>query len=265
MGVLDEIVKDKRAEVARRRGQVPRSDLEARGRHRGPPKEFGAALIPRGGARVRLVAEVKKASPSKGVLAASLDPVGLARAYAQHGAAALSVLTDRKYFHGSPEDLERVRAAVDLPLLLKDFVLEEYQLWEARALGADAALLIVAALGRPQLADLLQAAKGIGLGALVEVHTAKELDLALTLDAGILGVNNRDLQTLETRLETSLTLIPLVPPGPVVVSESGLFTGADVERVVAAGAHAVLVGEALVTAPDVGAKVRELALLEGRA
>ena len=262
MGVLDQIVRDKRAEVVRRRQEVPRSELEARAKQLPPARDLRAALQPRPPARVRLIAEIKKASPSRGEFSASFDPVALARTYAAHGAAALSVLTDEKYFHGHPDHLERVRAAVDLPLLRKDFVLEEYQLWESRALGADAALLIVAALEPLGLRDLLQAAKGIGLGALVEVHTARELDQALTLDLSVLGINNRDLQTLETRLETSLELLPRVPPGPAVVSESGLNTREDVERVVAAGAHAVLVGEALVTAADIPAKVRELALLE---
>jgi indole-3-glycerol phosphate synthase len=266
MGLLDQILRDKRAEVVRRKREISRSELEGRGRHLPPPRDFRGALQPRPPARVRLIAEVKKASPSRGVLSESFDPAALARTYAAAGASALSVLTDRTYFHGAPEHLEQVRAAADLPLLRKDFVLDEYQLWESRALGADAVLLIVAALERPHLRDLLQTAKGIGLGALVEVHTARELDQALAVDSSIIGINNRDLQTLETRVETSLELLPRVPPGPAVVSESGLFTRSDVERVVAAGAHAVLVGEALVTAAAVAAKVRELALLdeEGR-
>jgi indole-3-glycerol phosphate synthase len=159
--------------------------------------------------------------------------------------------------------LGEVRAVVDLPLLRKDFILAEYQLWESRAFGADAVLLIVAALDPSQLGDLLHAAKGIGLGALVEVHTRQELDLALSVGASVVGINNRSLQTFEATIETSLELLPLIPPGPLRVSESGFANRADVERVVAAGAHAVLVGEALVTASDVGAKVRELALLEG--
>jgi len=264
MGVLDEIIRDKRGEIVRRKREIPRSELEARSKHGPHPRDLRAALHPEPPARVRLVAEIKKGSPSRGVFADAFDPVGLARAYAAHGASALSVLTDEKYFHGRPEHLEAVRAAVDLPILRKDFVLDEYQLWEARALGADALLLIVAALEPPHLRDLLQAAKGTGLGALVEVHTGPELDAALALDPSMIGINNRDLQTLDTRLETSLALLPRIPPGPAVVSESGFFTRADVERVVAAGAHAVLVGEALVTAADVPAKVRELALLEDR-
>lgn len=270
MGVLDTIIRDKRDEVVRRKREISRSELEARGKNLRPARDFRAALQPEplpglrpGARRVRLIAEIKKGSPSRGVFAEAFDPVALAKTYSAHGAAALSVLTDEKYFHGRPEHLEAVRAAVDLPLLRKDFILDDYQLWEARALGADAVLLIVAALEPPHLRDLLRAAKEIGLGALVEVHAARELEVALSLDATVVGINNRDLQTLETRLETSLELIPRIPPGPVVVSESGLFARADVERVVAAGAHAVLVGEALVTAPDVAAKVRELALLEG--
>ena len=265
MGLLGEIVRDKKNEVIRRKREVPRSELEIRAKQAFATRDFRAALAPRPPVRVRLIAEIKKGSPSRGLFADSFDPAALARTYVANGAAALSVLTDEKYFHGCLEHLEAVRVVVDLPLLRKDFILDEYQLWEARALGADAVLLIVGALEPPHLRDLAQAAKGIGLGALVEVHTVPELDTALALDPSVIGVNNRDLQTLETRLETSLELIPRIPPGPVVVSESGLFTRDDVERVVAAGAHAVLVGEALVTAADVAAKVRELALVDQEA
>jgi indole-3-glycerol phosphate synthase len=188
--------------------------------------------------------------------------VGLATTYARHGAAGISVLTDEKYFQGSLDLLVAVRAAVSVPLLRKDFTLDEYQLWEARSAGADAVLLIVSILDSSRLCDLQAAAKGLGLAALVEVHTAGELDVALRADAAIIGINNRDLRTFETRIETTLALLPMIPPGPIVVSESGFTGGAEVRRVVAAGAHAVLVGEALVRAADVGAKVRELALLE---
>jgi indole-3-glycerol phosphate synthase len=194
------------------------------------------------------------------MLNADLDPVSQACTYASAGAAAVSVLTDEKYFRGSLDDLVAVRAAVARPLLRKEFIVDEYQLWESRAAGADAVLLIVAALDQEALSDLAQAAKGIGLATLVEVHTAEELDLALALGARVIGVNNRDLQTLKTSLAPSLTLLPLIPPGPLAVSESGITTGADVERVVAAGACAILVGEGLVRATDVRAKVRELLL-----
>ncbi len=259
MSVLAAIVRDKRAELERCRIAVPQAALEARCRTLGPARDFEAALRPAAGA-VRLIAEVKQASPSRGMLAPSLDPVGLARAYAHHGADAISVLTDEKYFRGSLEHLAAIRAAVEVPLLRKDFTLDEYQLWEGRAAGADAALLIVAVLEPAQLGDLLAAAKGIGLAALVECHTAGEIETALAAGARLLGINNRDLTTFETRVATTLELLPRIPPGPVVVSESGFFTGEQVRAVVAAGAHAVLVGEGLVTAGDIGAKIRELRL-----
>ena len=263
MGVLDEIVRQKGAELMERKAALPLSEIQARCRSLAGSRDFEAALRPRPGRRVALIAELKKASPSRGVLTDAFDPVILAGTYASNGAAALSVLTDEKFFQGRLETLAAVRSAVDLPLLRKDFILEEYQLWESRAFGADAVLLIVLVLEPSRLRDLLHAAKGLGLGALVEVHTRAELDVALSVGGPVVGINNRDLRTFETRLETSLALLPLIPPGRVVVSESGFFVRAEVERVVAAGAHAVLVGEALVRAPDVAAKVRELALLEG--
>jgi len=261
MGVLDEIVANKREELQRLRGDTPQAQLESACRGLAPALPFEAALRPTGPARVRLIAEVKKASPSRGTLNATLDPVAQARLYAGAGAAAISVLTDEKYFRGALEDLIAVRAAVDVPLLRKEFILEEYQLWESRAAGADAVLLIVAALDGGELRDLHDAAKGIGLASLVEVHTAAELERAVALGAAVIGVNNRNLQTLETSLEPSLALLPRIPRAHTAVSESGIFTRTDVESVVRAGARAVLVGEGLVRAPDVPAKVRELALL----
>src|SRR5213594_3983229 len=255
MSILAEIVGHKRQEVAARKMATPRAALEARCATLPPPRDFERALAPAPG-RARLVAEVKKASPSRGVLRADLDPVALASTYARHGVDAISVLTDAKYFRGSLDDLCAVRAAVDVPLLRKDFTLDEYQLWEARAAGADAVLLIVAILEPERLRDLAAAAKGLGLAALVECHIAAEVDLALATGARVLGINNRDLATFET----TLALLPQIPPGPIVVSESGFFTGADVRRVIEAGAHAVLVGEGLVKAADVGAKIRELRL-----
>jgi len=263
MEVLDDILRAKREELVQREAALPRPRLESRCRALPAARDFEAALRPTPPRRVGLIAELKKTSPSRGVLAPAFDPLALARAYATQGASALSVLTDARFFQGRIELLGEVRATVDLPLLRKDFILTEYQLWESRAFGADAVLLIVAALAPPLLRDLLQAAKGIGLGTLVEVHDRPELDLALSVGAPVIGINNRNLRTFETTIETSLRLLPLVPPGPVRVSESGFFTRHDVERVVAAGADAVLVGEALVTAADVDAKVRELSLLAG--
>jgi len=250
-------VRDKRAELARRKAETPRAALERRCAGLTAPRDFEAALRPIRGA-VRLIAEVKKASPSRGVLAPDLDPQALARTYAAGGAHAISVLTDEKYFQGSLDLLGRIRGAVEVPLLRKDFTIDEYQLWEARAAGADAVLLIIAILEPPHLRDLVAAAKGLGLAALVECHTAAEVDAALAADARIIGINNRDLRTFETRIETTLELLPRVPPGPIVVSESGFVDGAQVRRVVAAGAHAILVGEGLVTAGDVRARIREL-------
>ena len=254
MSILDAIVRDKRDEVARRKTATPRSSLERACAPLAPPRDFAGALRPLPG-DVALIAEVKKASPSRGTLAPAgpWDPIALARIYADNGAAAISVLTDEKYFQGRLEHLTDIRGAVRVPLLRKDFTIDEYQLW-------DAILLIVAILGPALLRDFLAAAKGLGLGALVEAHTAAEVDVALGAGATIVGINNRDLRTFETRLETTLALLPAIPPGVTVVSESGFASADDVRRVVAAGAHAVLVGEGLVRAADTAGKVRELAL-----
>jgi indole-3-glycerol phosphate synthase len=261
MNILDTIVRDKRDEVARRRVETPRLELERACGSLSPTRDFEAALRPAPGG-VALIAEVKKASPSRGVLAPDRpwDPVGLARTYAGNGAAAISVLTDEKYFQGHLGLLAEIRAAVPVPLLRKDFTIDEYQLWESRAAGADAILLIVSILEPALLRDLLAAAKGLALGVLVETHTAAELDTALSDGARVVGINNRDLKTFETRIETTIGLLPTIPPGVTVVSESGFAAAADVRRVVSAGAHAVLIGEGLVKATDIGAKVRELAL-----
>jgi indole-3-glycerol phosphate synthase len=261
--ILERIVADKRDEVAARKRATPRGELERRCERLEPPRDFEAALRP-AGAPVALIAEVKKASPSRGVLAADLDPVGLAETYGRHGVHAISVLTDEKYFKGHLDLLSAIRARVTVPLLRKDFTIDEWQLWESRAAGADAVLLIVSILDGPLLGDLLAAAKGLGLAALVECHTAAEVDRALSVGGRLLGINNRDLATFETRIETTLDLLPLIPPGPLVISESGFFTGEQVRRVVDAGARAVLVGEGLVRADDVAAKVRELKLESSR-
>ena len=257
--ILERIVADKRVEVATRKATAPRSDLERRCAALPPPRDFEAALRP-AGRPVALIAEVKKASPSRGVLKGDLDPVALATTYARHGADAISVLTDERYFQGHLELLAAIRAQVSVPLLRKDFTIDEWQLWESRAAGADAVLLIVSILAGALLADLLAAAKGLGLAALVECHTAAEVDRALAAGCRLLGINNRDLATFETRIETTLALLPQIPPGPIVISESGFFTGEQVRRVVQAGAGAVLVGEGLVKADDVAGKIRELRL-----
>ena len=253
--ILDRIVAAKRQEVAEHQARTPLSALERRIAELPPPHNFAGALV---GDRVRVIAEVKKASPSRGVLRADLDPAGLARAYVDAGAAALSVLTDR-HFQGTLEDLAAVRqAAPGVPVLRKDFVVDPYQLYEARAHGADAALLIVACLSPQELRALLREAMGLWVQCLVEVHTEGELRAALEVGAEVVGINNRDLRTFHTDLAVTERLAPLVPPGRLVVSESGIATREDVERVRRCGVHAVLVGEALVTAPDPGARLRAL-------
>ncbi|HEV8308752.1 MAG TPA: indole-3-glycerol phosphate synthase TrpC [Methylomirabilota bacterium] len=256
-GILAKIVAAKRVAVAARQAGAPRPVLEARAASLAPARDVAAALTPRPPGRVRLLAELKRASPVAGLLARDFDPVPLAPAYVAAGAAALSVLTD-PHFQGSLADLDAVRALVDCPLLEKDFVVDDYQLWEARAHGADAVLLIVAILEPARLVDLYQTAKGLGLSILVEVHDEAELDAAAELGAGLIGINNRDLETFRTDLATTERLAPRAPAGVRLVSESGIATPADVARVAAAGAHAILVGEALSRSGDPAAKVREL-------
>ena len=257
MGLLDEIVVSTRAAVTERRGAVRPSTLEARAATLPPARDLAAALTPLQPGTVRLLAELKRKSPVAGVLARGFDPVARAPEYVAAGAAALSVLT-AAHFEGSLADLDTVRPRVGCPLLRKDFVVDEYQLQEARAHGADAVLLIVAILEPPRLAHLDQVARGLGLSVLVEVHDEGELDAAARLGARLIGINNRDLKTFRTDLATTERLAPRAPAGTTVVSESGIASRADVERVAAAGAHAVLVGEALSRSGDPAAKVREL-------
>jgi indole-3-glycerol phosphate synthase len=260
--ILDEILRWKRIEIAQARDAQPLAALQARATAASPPRDLAAALRPAPsaghGPSVRLIAEIKRASPSRGLLRPDLDPAALAALYQANGAAAISVLTDRSFFRGSLADLQQVRTQTTLPVLRKDFVLDPYQVYEARAAGADAILLIVAALDDRQLADLHALARGLGMDALVEVHSEAELGRALSVGPAIVGVNNRDLRTFEVDLETTARLRPLVPPDVVFVAESGVQTRADVARLAALGAHAMLVGEALVVAADVGRTVREL-------
>ena len=256
-GIVGEIVARKHEAVLARRAAVPRSVLEARAARLPAPRDLAVALTAHRPGRLGLLAELKRASPVAGVLARGFDPIARAPEYVAAGASALSVLTD-PHFQGSLDDLARVRAAVDCPVLEKDFVIDEYQAWEARAAGADAILLIVAILDGALLRDLFHAAKGLGLSVLVEVHDAAELARAADLEAGLVGINNRDLTTFRTDLATTERLAPRAPAGACLVSESGIATRADMERVAAAGAHAALVGEALSRSGDPAAKVREL-------
>ena len=209
-------------------------------------------------ARPAVIAEIKKASPSKGLLRADFRPADIAASYAAHGAACLSVLTDRDYFQGSPDYLREARAACALPVLRKDFLVDPYQVFEAAAMGADCVLLIAAALDDAGLAELEDCAMRLGLDVLVEVHDGAELERALRLRTPLLGINNRDLRSFETRLDITLDLLPRIPPGHLVVTESGISTAADVARMRRNGVHAFLVGEAFMRRDDPGAALEQL-------
>ncbi len=258
MSFLEEILARKAKEVEARRATVSADVLRERARRRPPPLGLWEALSPAGGP-VRIVAEVKRASPSAGAIDAALDAPAQAARYEAAGATAVSVLTDGPGFGGSLEDLAAVRERVRRPLLRKDFVVDAYQLLEARAAGADAALLIVAALPGDRLRRLLDACGPLGLAALVEVHDERELEGALAAGARLVGVNNRDLRTFQVDLAVSERLLPMLPGGVKGVAESGVRTAADVQRLRGRGASNFLVGEALVRASDPGALIRELA------
>ncbi|MDB4951025.1 MAG: Indole-3-glycerol-phosphate synthase [Gemmatimonadetes bacterium] len=253
-GVLDRIVAVKHAEV---RGILPyRAELIAAAKDAPPARPFAAAL--RSPHEVRLLAEVKRRSPSAGEIRPGADPAEVARAYQSAGAAALSVLTDREFFGGGLNALRDVRAAVGLPLIRKDFVVDPVQVWEARGAGADAVLLIVRILGDGLLADLLGLAWELGMDALVEAHTPEELDRALAAGSTLVGVNNRDLDTFTTDLELCVHLAPRVPSSVTYVGESGIRSAEDVDRLGAAGIDAILVGESLMRQPDVRAAAAAL-------
>jgi indole-3-glycerol phosphate synthase len=248
LGILGEIVARTRQKLRERQAALPLEQLLAM-TTAGDRRAFGHAVSR---AQVNVIAEFKRRSPSRGAIRQDVEPDDVAVAYEAAGAAALSVLTDEDFFGGSAEDLRRARGATLLPVLRKDFIVDPYQVWEAAALGADAVLLIVAALTDPELGVLLETTAGAGLEALVEVHDREELARALAVGARIVGVNNRDLRTMEVRLETALELAPAIPDDVVAVAESGIRTGADVKRLRAAGYDAFLVGEQLMRAGDPG-------------
>lgn len=255
MGILERIVETKRAEVARLLPE--RSVLQAAAEAAAPARPFAAALDREG--EVAVIAEIKRRSPSAGWIREEVGVAEAAAAYERGGAAALSVLTDAEYFGGSLDYLRLARSAVSLPVLRKDFIIDPVQVWEARAAGADAILLIVRILDDVLLADLAALAHELGMGVLVEVHTAAELDRAMAAGAGIVGINSRDLDTFHTDLNVALSLAATVPADRIVVAESGIRTAADVDRVGASGAHAILVGESLMRRPDLAAAVATLA------
>jgi indole-3-glycerol phosphate synthase len=257
--ILEKILAVKREEVAAAKRSKPLAMVRAEAERAGKPRDFTGALRAKIGAGLpAVIAEVKKASPSKGVLRHEFDPGAIARSYARHGAACLSVLTDIQFFMGGPEHLVQARAAGGLPVLRKDFLVEPYQVYEARAMGADCILLIVAALDDAAMRDLEQAASEFGMAALVEVHDGKELDRALRLKTPLLGINNRNLRTFETRLETTLSLLERIPSDRLVITESGIVVPADVKRMREAGVDAFLVGEAFMRAADPGAELTKL-------
>ncbi len=262
--ILDTILRRKGEEVAERRARLPQAELDARASAAAPARGFAAALEARiATGRPAVIAEVKKASPSKGVIRADFDPAAIARSYEAGGAACLSVLTDADFFQGSEAFLQQARAGCALPVLRKDFTVDAYQVAEARAIGADCILLIVAALDDARMHDLAAQAMDLGMDVLVESHDAAELERALRIPAvagraPLLGVNNRDLRTFDVSLDTSIALREMLPPGRLLVSESGIATPADVRRLREAGIDAFLVGEAFMREADPGAALRRL-------
>jgi indole-3-glycerol phosphate synthase len=256
MSILSEILATKRTDVAHKREQTPLHVLQERVIDALPVRDFKAAL--RTGNGAALIAEVKKASPSKGVIREDFDPLVIARIYADSGANCLSVLTDEPYFQGHLDYLRQIRETVVPPLLRKDFIVDPWQVVESRIAGADAILLIVAALCPQDLRELLALTRTYGMAALVEVHDADELQEALDAGADLIGINNRDLHTFRVSLSVTLNMLPAIPAGVTVVSESGIFTRADVEKLARHGVSAVLVGEALMRETDIAAKVRQL-------
>ncbi|HHT9120514.1 MAG TPA: indole-3-glycerol phosphate synthase TrpC [Candidatus Hypogeohydataceae bacterium YC41] len=254
--ILDEIYKHKLQEVDENKRRISLSKLERGLAGLPPTKDFEGAM--RKDTVIKLIAEIKAASPSAGVLREGLDPIKLAQEYQSAGANAISILTDKRFFHGSLAHLEKVRKAVGLPLLRKDFIIDSYQLYEARVAGADAVLLIARLLDKKTIEDLIKLSPQLDLDCLVEVHTEEELKKVLDTPARLIGINNRDLDTFKVDLSTTLKLLPLIPGDRLVVSESGINTREDVIRLEKAGVKAVLVGEALVRSKDVTSRIREL-------
>jgi len=257
--ILTRILATKREEVARAKAGVPLAEMERRARAAPAARDFTAALRAKNAAgKAAVIAEAKRASPSKGLLRENFDPEQIARSYEAGGAACLSVLTDAQYFQGAEAHLVAARGACALPVLRKDFLVDPYQVLEARAMGADCILLIVAALDPATMAALEALAGDLGMAVLVEVHDGDELDLALRLRTPLVGVNNRNLRTFDTRLETTLDLLPAIPRERLTVTESGILARADVSRMRAAGVNAFLVGEAFMRAPDPGEALASL-------
>jgi indole-3-glycerol phosphate synthase len=259
LNVLDRIMAVKRVEIAAAKSSVSLEEVKARARAASPPRDFVTAIQKKlAEGRAAVIAEIKRASPSKGLLRENFAPAEIAKSYEAGGAACLSVLTDREFFQGSPEHLQAARGACALPALRKDFIIDPYQVYEARAMGADCILLIAACLPVAQMKELEALANALGMAVLVEVHDAAELEAALELRTPLLGINNRDLRTFETRLDTTLSLLPQVDGQRIVVTESGILSAADVARMRGHGVNAFLVGEAFMRATDPGAALRSM-------
>ncbi len=251
--ILDKVIETKKEEVTQLKKHTTVAAFKKSIAGLAPCRDFGRAIS---GKDCSIIAEVKCASPSRGRLIADFDPLRIAAIYEQNGAAAISVLTDEKYFCGHKDYLKKIKKQVKLPVLRKDFIIDPLQIYETRAIGADAILLIVRILGQ-KLAEFISLAKELGLSALVEVHTEKELDLALFANAGIIGINNRNLDTFVTNINTSRELVCQIPVGTIAVAESGIVSRADIDLLMQAGIYSFLIGEALITAPDIGRKLLE--------
>ncbi len=257
--ILNKIVAVKREEVAAALGKKPLAAMRADAESRVLTRDFEGAMRAKVAAgQAAVIAEIKKASPSKGVLRADFIPADIAQSYAEHGAACLSVLTDKQFFQGSVDYLKQARASCDLPVLRKDFMVDAYQVYEARAMGADAILLIAACLDDAQMADLEAMARGLDMAVLVEVHDRPELERALKLKTRLVGINNRNLRTFEVSLRTTLDMLPDVPADRLLVTESGILNAADVRRMRDANVHAFLVGEAFMRAAEPGEALAKL-------
>jgi indole-3-glycerol phosphate synthase len=257
--ILEKIISVKYREIEESQSVVALSDLEKQCSGLPPTRDFVHALRSRvEKSKPAVIAEIKKASPSKGVIREDFDPVQIARAYEQSGAACLSVLTDREFFQGAPEYLTAVKAETTIPVIRKDFIIDPYQVYEARAIGADCILLIVAALEVAQMQELERVARGLGMAVLVEVHSQEELESALELETPLIGINNRNLRTFETDIRTSLLVAKGIPPERVVITESGINNKEDVALMVENSIYAFLVGESMMRKPDPGVALKDL-------
>lgn len=257
--ILQKILTVKTQEVAAAQAATPLAQMRAGAEQAAPARDFVAAIRRKVAAgSPAVIAEIKKASPSKGVLRADFRPAEIAASYASHGAACLSVLTDRQFFQGSADDLRQARAACSIPVLRKDFIVDAYQIYQARAMGADAVLLIVSALSLAQMQEFEALAHSLGMAVLVEVHDGAELDMALQLATPLIGINNRNLRTFDVTLQTTLGMLPDVPADRLLITESGIVSRADVQTLRSAGVHAFLVGETFMRAPDPGQALAEM-------